>query len=121
MIPKPGDEMDKWEILYRLGMIFSGQGAAADASQMDDFIIGTIVEGAAKNEKSPLFNKQTDISKAMKDFRGPDRMLDFMLRTGAYGDGFGLNAEGLSLSKLKAHPHGVDLGPLEPRIPGKGN
>ncbi|MDZ7700240.1 MAG: molybdopterin-dependent oxidoreductase [Deltaproteobacteria bacterium] len=118
VIPKSEDEMDKWEILYRLSMIFSGQGAAADASQMDDFIIGTMVEGAAKNEKSPLFNKQADMLQAMKDLRGPDRMLDFMLRTGAHGDGFGSNVEGLSLSKLKAHPHGVDLGPLEPRIPG---
>ena len=45
-------------------------------------------------------------------------MLDFMLRTGPYGDGFGLNAKGLSLFRLKAQPHGVDLGPLEPRIPG---
>jgi anaerobic selenocysteine-containing dehydrogenase len=45
-------------------------------------------------------------------------MLDFMLRTGAYGDGFGIHPEGLNLSTLKAHPHGVDLGPLEPSIPG---
>jgi anaerobic selenocysteine-containing dehydrogenase len=39
-----------------------------------------------------------------------------MLRTGPYGDGFGAR-DGLTLAALEAAPHGVDLGPLEPRIP----
>src|SRR5262249_43340484 len=34
-----------------------------------------------------------------------------------YGDGFGANPDGLTLAKLKAAPHGIDYGPLEPRIP----
>ena len=40
-----------------------------------------------------------------------------MLRTGPYGDGFGADPEGLSLDVLEANPHGVDLGPLQPRLP----
>ena len=40
-----------------------------------------------------------------------------MLRTGPYGDGFGADPDGLSLAVLEANPHGVDLGPLQPRIP----
>ncbi len=40
-----------------------------------------------------------------------------MLRTGPYGDGFGSNPGGLSLAVLEANPHGVDLGPLQPRLP----
>ena len=42
-----------------------------------------------------------------------------MLRTGPYGDGFGARASGaqLSLSALEAAPHGLDLGPLQPRLP----
>jgi anaerobic selenocysteine-containing dehydrogenase len=44
-------------------------------------------------------------------------MLDFMLRTGLYGDGFGKNPDGLSLDKLEAHPHGIDLGPIEAAFP----
>jgi anaerobic selenocysteine-containing dehydrogenase len=70
---------------------------------------------------------------------GPDRTLDLMLRTGAYGTEYrgwvkllaglpGLGAlrrqlaaphrrpVGLSLKRLKAAPHGVDLGPLEPNL-----
>jgi len=118
VLPKPHDEMDKWEILYGLAMIFSGHGASADITQMDDAIISMMVGGAAGKETSLLFGRQREILQAMKDLRGPDRMLDFMLRTGAYGDGFGLNPGGLSLSRLEEHPHGMDLGPLEERIPG---
>ena len=40
-----------------------------------------------------------------------------MLRTGPYGDGFGADPDGLTLAKLEANPHGIDLGPLQPRIP----
>jgi anaerobic selenocysteine-containing dehydrogenase len=41
----------------------------------------------------------------------PAMMVDFALRTGPYG------RDGLSLEKLQAEPHGVDLGPLQPRFP----
>jgi anaerobic selenocysteine-containing dehydrogenase len=38
---------------------------------------------------------------------GPELILDTMLKFGPYG---------LSLAQLKANPHGIDLGPLEPRL-----
>jgi len=44
---------------------------------------------------------------------GPEAILDVALRTGPHGFGRG----GLSLRKLKKSPHGIDLGPLEPRLP----
>ena len=37
--------------------------------------------------------------------------------SGPYGDGFGADPDGLTLARLEESPHGVDLGPLEPRIP----
>jgi anaerobic selenocysteine-containing dehydrogenase len=48
----------------------------------------------------------------------PERIVDLLLRAGPHGDRFGLRPGGLSLSALRAAPHGVDLGPLEPRLPG---
>ncbi|MEO7430413.1 MAG: molybdopterin oxidoreductase family protein, partial [Acidimicrobiales bacterium] len=48
---------------------------------------------------------------------GPERILDFLLRTGPYGEGFGGDPDGLSLDALIAAPHGVDLGALKPRLP----
>ena len=41
--------------------------------------------------------------------RGPERLLDLLLRAGPYD---------LTLADLEAAPHGIDLGPLEPRLPG---
>jgi anaerobic selenocysteine-containing dehydrogenase len=46
---------------------------------------------------------------------GPKRVLDLMLRLGPHGGRMGRD---MSLARLKAHPHGIDLGPLEPRLPG---
>jgi anaerobic selenocysteine-containing dehydrogenase len=40
-----------------------------------------------------------------------------MLRNGPYGDGFGADPDGLTLAALEAAPHGIDLGPLQPRVP----
>ena len=40
-----------------------------------------------------------------------------MIRTGAYGDWFGAVPDGLSLAKLEANPHGIDLGPLAAPAP----
>ncbi len=38
----------------------------------------------------------------------PELMLDMLLRTGAHRT---------SLAELRKHPHGIDLGPLQPRLP----
>ena len=40
-----------------------------------------------------------------------------LLRLGPYGDAFGAKPDGLNLQRLKDNPHGIDLGPLMPRIP----
>jgi anaerobic selenocysteine-containing dehydrogenase len=47
----------------------------------------------------------------------PEGLLDVLLRVGPHGAGIlGTRAEGLTLSRLRAAPHGVDLGALEPRL-----
>src|SRR4051794_996750 len=40
----------------------------------------------------------------------PQQLLDLLLRTGPEGDWFGLRRGGLSLAKLRRHPHGIVLG-----------
>jgi anaerobic selenocysteine-containing dehydrogenase len=39
-----------------------------------------------------------------------------MIRTGPWGDRYGENPDGLTLDKIKEHPHGIDLGPMVPRL-----
>ena len=46
----------------------------------------------------------------------PDRLLDLGLKLGPYGL-FKKGFKSLSLKKLKANPHGIDLGPLKPTLP----
>ncbi len=50
---------------------------------------------------------------------GPRGMLDIALRQGPYGAGFFPFRRGLRLRTLDENPHGVDLGPLQPSLPGR--
>lgn len=52
-------------------------------------------------------------------FFGPERMLDMGLRFGPYGARLNPFKKGLTLRKLQSAEHGIDLGPLEPCLPGR--
>ena len=45
---------------------------------------------------------------------GPHEFLGHMLKSGPYGE-----SHGLTVAKLADHPHGIDLGPLRPMLPGR--
>src|SRR5262249_29025483 len=68
--------------------------------------------GPAAKDRDPA-----GVMTLLGDRRGPERVLDFMLRTGPYGDQLGANPAGLTLAALERAPHGIDFGPLQPRIP----
>ena len=53
---------------------------------------------------------------ALNEAGGQDRMFELLVRSGPYGDHFGKQAHGLTIEKLKTQPHGVDFGPMRPRI-----
>src|SRR5258708_34311236 len=79
--------------------------------------MATIIQREVTTPDSPVEGRDTsELLAALQPRIGQDRMLDFMLRSGPYGDGFN-GQDGLSLAVLEASPHGVDLGPLQPRIP----
>jgi anaerobic selenocysteine-containing dehydrogenase len=50
------------------------------------------------------------------DEGGPERLLDFTLRTGTFGDRYGERPDGINLGKVKAAPNGIDLGPNVPAL-----
>ena len=54
-----------------------------------------------------------------KRVMGPARLVDMALRAGPYGAGARLWSAGLTLAALRQHPHGLDLGPLESRLPAR--
>jgi anaerobic selenocysteine-containing dehydrogenase len=116
--PVEEGQLEEWEILSKLALIAQGQGAEADPSIVDDLVIADQVGKSVRTPGSPVEGRDPDdLLDALGDRRGPERVLDFMLRSGPYGDGFGTDPDGLSLDKLLDHPHGIDLGPLQPRIP----
>ncbi len=109
--------LDEWEIFLRLAGILAGQGAGMDVEVLDDLAAMQIVQRETAAPGSRVEGRDTnDLLDALKPLRGPERLLDFLLRSGPYGDGFG-KQDGLSLAMLHDYPHGVDLGPLQPRIP----
>lgn len=117
---EPG-ELSEWEILLRLAGILAGLGPQADPAMLDDMSITQLIQRDIATPGSSIAGRDADeLLAALAPRRGPERILDFMLRSGPYGDGFaeqGTQEEGLSLAKLEAHPHGIDLGALAPRIP----
>ncbi|MDG2332983.1 MAG: molybdopterin oxidoreductase family protein [Myxococcota bacterium] len=105
-------------ILARLAGVIGGQGADAKPEAIDDMMQRGLIEGHIANPESPIHGAVVDEVLARVSGRpGPEALLDIMLRMGPYGDGFDDSAEGLSLERLEARPHGIDLGPLEPRVP----
>ncbi len=117
-IEREPDALDEWEVLLFLAAILMGQGTAIDTTMMDDMTIGQLIQREIATKGSPIQGRDaSEIVVALQPRRGPERILDFMLRIGPYGDGFNAQQDGISLAILEAAPHGVDLGPLQPRIP----
>jgi len=117
-LPLPDGMLAEWEALLRLAGVAGGAGANADLVALDELVAREALRRGVQNPSSPAHG--VDEEKAWEFVahrRGPDRLLDILLRAGPYGDGFGRNPDGLSLEKLEANPHGIDLGALEPRIP----
>ena len=119
VIDAPDGQPEEWEIILRLAGLLGGGGANADVDAIDDQVAAAVLGSAVRDEHSPIHGRELDeLNEQLGGRRGPERLLDIMLRTGPYGDGFGAAPDGLSLEVLEANPHGVDLGALEPeRIP----
>ena len=117
-LPLADGRPDETEMLSRLALIVSGVGWQADPGLVDDQVIGAVLAREVADAQSPVAGRSVDeLKAALADGPGYERRLDMMLRLGPYGDAFGARPDGLTLEKLKAAPHGVDLGALSPRIP----
>nr|CRL74175.1 molydopterin dinucleotide-binding region [Mycolicibacterium komanii] len=113
----PADRPDEAEILSRIALILYGLGPDADTMLVDDQVIAATLAKETADPDSPVAGRSVDELTAMLPAgQGYERRLDMMLRLGAYGDAFGAQPEGLTLAKLKAAPHGIDLGPPQPRL-----
>ncbi|MCX4760869.1 molybdopterin oxidoreductase family protein [Streptomyces sp. NBC_01275] len=116
-VPLEPGRMAETEILARLTLAATGMHGA-DPSAVDDLVVGQTLGKAVKDPHSPVHGRDPQqLAALLTGESGPERRLDLMLRLGPYGDGFGARPDGLSLDRLLDHPHGIDLGPLRPRLP----
>jgi anaerobic selenocysteine-containing dehydrogenase len=86
-----------WQVSLELAARLRGETAEALANEL---IAGTAQQRGATAEG------------ALEDANLPERMLDLLLRSGGYAA-----SHGISLATLREKPHGIDLGPLEARLP----
>lgn len=121
IVPLGPGELDESDILLRLTAIAfaiaTGQPEPS-THDVDDLIAATVAQQAVDDQSSRGHGLAlADILAAVGDKRGVERLLDLRIRSGPYGDGFGTVADGLTLDDVVAAPHGIDLGPLTPRLP----
>src|ERR671914_319263 len=104
-----GDGPAEWELLLRLAGVVSGQGPNAEVAAIDDLVVSTLVQREVSMPGSPAEGRDpAELLAELEPRRGPERILDLMLRVGPYD---------LTLDELERNPHGVDLGPHQPRLP----
>jgi anaerobic selenocysteine-containing dehydrogenase len=102
VFPDAGGVPAEWTTLLRLTGVLTGQGPDVDVDALDDFVAATVAKTYAPG-RDPQ-----EVLAFVAPRRGPERVLDIMLRHGPYE---------LTLTDLEENPHGLDLGPMKPRIP----
>jgi anaerobic selenocysteine-containing dehydrogenase len=117
-LPLDPELPDESITMLRIAAIAAGLGPEADIEAFDEHVARSLVDRELQTPESLVFGRSADeLMDALEPRVGPERLLDLMLRTGPYGDGFGAKPGGLTLAALEAAPHGIDLGPLQPRLP----
>jgi anaerobic selenocysteine-containing dehydrogenase len=112
------DVPDEWRTLLRLAGVAAGEGPNGNVEAFDGLVVSEIVRRELAVPGSRLEGRdQAEIEGELEGREGPERLLDFMLRAGPYGDAFGEDPDGLTLARLEEAEHGIDLGPLKPRLP----
>jgi anaerobic selenocysteine-containing dehydrogenase len=107
VFPLPPGRPDEWEVLIRLGQLLSGKrNDEIDVAAVDDAFFSVLCAATGLDAEKVL---------AQYDHGGPERMTDWSIRVGPFGDRYGEKPEGLTLEKIKAEPNGVDRGPMIPR------
>ena len=114
---EPGARPHEWELLLVLAAILQGaEPDAVDARGLDQLFFAGLVAGIAATPGSRVHGRDPAEIVAATAGVGPERLLDFQIRTGPWGDAYGANPGGLTLAELARHPNGIDMGPLAPRL-----
>ena len=119
LAPEP-EARDAWASALEISKRLMGLDALS-SEQVDGLVLRQFVDlGLASSRFKDRLEVDT-VMEALGETPGPQRIVDAMIRLGPYGDGCGLEPEGLSLARIAAEEHGVDLGALIPMLPGHIN
>jgi anaerobic selenocysteine-containing dehydrogenase len=112
VFPRAPGQPAEWETVLKLAAIAAGGDPQRSASEIDD-------DQFVQEAQMRFGTACADVMAATAGLRGPERVLDVALRSGPYGDQFGRQPGGLNLARVQASTAagGIDLGPLEPRLP----
>jgi anaerobic selenocysteine-containing dehydrogenase len=111
VFPVPEGQMDEANVLLTLAGIAVGinTGNELSAAAMDDILATTVAHQAVTDSASRLHGSTVEaVLASVAPLRGVDRVLDIRLRS---------SPAGLTLQEVIEAPHGIDLGPLTPRLP----
>jgi anaerobic selenocysteine-containing dehydrogenase len=113
----PGDRPEEWQILLTLAAIVQGaKPAEIDTAALDQLFFAGLVAALTQLPGSRIEGREAQEIVAATGGEGPERLCDFAIRTGPWGDAYGANPGGLTLEDFKRAPDGIDKGPLEPRL-----
>ncbi len=114
LTPPPGVK-NLWEITMELaGRLQGADGAAAEEVMLSALLRSTVGPGKVCDTVD-----EAQAREKLAKWQGPERVLDLLLRAGRHGDRFRDDGQGLSLQALIEAEHGIDLGPMEPRLDSK--
>jgi anaerobic selenocysteine-containing dehydrogenase len=112
-----GERPHEWQILLVLAAILQGADPdAVDARALDQLFFAGLVAGITQMPGSRIQGRDPAEIVAATEGAGPERLLDFQIRTGPWGDAYGSEPGGLTRAELERRPNGIDMGPLVPRL-----
>jgi anaerobic selenocysteine-containing dehydrogenase len=106
-VERPDGQPEEWETLLRLqGLLLGLRNDQIDVGALDDAFFAALCTATGVDP---------EVAARHHDGGGPERLVDWGIRTGPLGDRYGERPGGWTLARVKEHPSGVDLGPLVPR------
>jgi anaerobic selenocysteine-containing dehydrogenase len=111
------DHPGEWRILLTLAGMLQGSAPEKIApEQIDQLFFAGLVATMTSQEGFAIAGRDPGEIVAQAGEPGPERLLDFAIRTGPWGDAYGERPDGLTLEHLKREPNGIDRGALTPRL-----
>jgi anaerobic selenocysteine-containing dehydrogenase len=114
-VAPPPDSQESWQVMVRLAAILMGMGGRS-LKEIEDLFFNQLAGAIVRKGRRWAGLTVEEMSQKLDGATGPERVADMLIRIGPYGDGFGRNPDGLTLAKVREAEHGIDLGPLQPRL-----